>query len=110
MSVRLAVWILGSSLCACGDADVIIGAHAVDARADVPPTADASATADVATLPPACMTTPDCVTQCPRISRGCVCAPTMMGLRCVPTCVLTAECPPAPTGMMLFCRMGLCVP
>jgi hypothetical protein len=33
-----------------------------------------------------------------------------MGLRCVPTCAVTAECPPGPNGMMLFCRMGLCVP
>jgi hypothetical protein len=116
---RVSVWMLVVALPACGDGDVLIGAHAIDAArtatdapaaSDAPATTDTSATTDVPPLPQACMTNPDCVAQCPRMSRGCVCAPTMMGLRCVPTCAVTPECPPAPNGMMLFCRMGLCVP
>lgn len=108
---------LALALCGCGDADVLIGSHTTrSATGDASTVSDASSVSDASTVsdvpmrPPGCMMNRDCVEQCPRISRGCVCAPTMMGLRCVPTCTVTPECPPAPTGMMLFCRMGLCVP
>ena len=60
--------------------------------------------------PPVCMTTAECTMACPPGSRGCVCAATMMGLRCVPTCMINPECPPGPSGVVLMCRMGLCVP
>ena len=65
---------------------------------------------DGAPMPPRmCAVTAECVGACPMAMRACVCAPTMMGLRCLPSCVVTADCPPNPSGAALVCRMGLCL-
>lgn len=116
--------VLLCALTGCGaDGDISIGAERSDAAAGTDRTAP-DVTADVATPPPdvapspdvplgprPCMTSAECVGACPPGVRGCVCTLTMtMGLRCVPTCMVTPECPPGPMGMMLLCRAGLCAP
>jgi len=60
--------------------------------------------------PRACTTPADCNGACPPGSRGCTCATTPMGQRCVPTCTVTADCPAGPAGVAFTCRMGTCVP
>jgi len=60
--------------------------------------------------PRVCTMASDCVGACPASSRGCTCASTMMGLNCVPTCPVTADCPAGPMGMALTCRSGTCLP
>jgi len=67
--------------------------------------------ADAGTMPGpvACTSTAGCTGQCPAGSRGCTCATTPMGMRCVPTCTTTLECPMAPPGMTFTCRAGTCV-
>jgi hypothetical protein len=119
-SLRCALrWTLAvCALAGCGnDGDISIGAERADVAA---PSNDASLDASVtppdAPAPDAplgprvCMTTMECVGACPPGARACVCATTPMGLRCVPTCMMTPECPPGPMGGMLFCRSGLCLP
>jgi hypothetical protein len=116
---RVLRWALvGVGLAGCGGGvDISIGAERADVAA---PSNDASQ--DVPVIPPdapapdgppgprVCMTTMECVGACPPGARACVCATTPMGLRCVPTCMMTPECPPGPMGGMLFCRTGLCLP
>jgi hypothetical protein len=89
------------------DGTVSIGADARDAAPDRTPTdgtnADGTATdssaadaalvdatrapGDGAPMPPrVCMVTPECAGACPMAMRACVCAPTMMGLRCIASC------------------------
>lgn len=119
--------LLAASLCACVEGTVSIGANMRDAAADVaaadgttadvvaadtPPPGDAMPPpGDGGPMPPrACMVTPECVGACPMAMRPCVCAPTMMGLRCIASCAITADCPPNPAGTPLVCRMGLCLP
>jgi hypothetical protein len=119
-SLRCALrWALaGGVLAGCGsDGDISIGAERVDAATPsndaltdapvIPPDAPAP---DAPLGPRVCMTTMECVGACPPGARACVCATTPMGLRCVPTCMMTPECPPGPMGGMLFCRSGLCLP
>ena len=118
--------LIAAALCACVDGTVSIGADARDAAADITATdvtaADVTATdvtapvdampppGDGAPMPPRmCAVTAECVGACPMAMRACVCAPTMMGLRCLPSCVVTADCPPNPSGAALVCRMGLCL-
>jgi hypothetical protein len=33
-----------------------------------------------------------------------------MGMRCVPTCSVVADCPMAPPGVTFSCRSGICAP
>ena len=128
---RLTSTLIVVALSACVDGTVSIGADARDAAPDRTPTdgtnADGTATdsaaadaalvdatrapGDGAPMPPrVCMVTPECAGACPMAMRACVCAPTMMGLRCIASCVITADCPPNPAGAALVCRMGLCMP
>lgn len=77
------------------------------------PAGDAGVPADDAGAqmgPRACTVPADCVGACPMGSRGCACANTPMGSRCIPTCAVTADCPMAPPGMTFTCRNGTCVP
>ena len=77
-------------------------------------TADAgapAADAGAAMGPRACSSMSECAGACPTGSVGCTCATTPMGMRCVPSCNTTADCPT--TGMnALTCNVGmhLCVP
>lgn len=121
--------LVAGALAGCEGATVSIGADARDAAADAPPAPDVAAisdvvaTPDVTTAPDAatpagdgammgprpCAVSAECMGACPMATRPCVCAPTMMGLRCLPSCMITADCPPNPSGPPLVCRMGLCL-
>jgi hypothetical protein len=75
------------------------------------PGGDAGVMADAGmTGPIACTSTAMCASACPPGSRGCTCATTPMGMRCVPTCTTVADCPMAPPGMTFMCRSGICGP
>ena len=129
-----------AAVCGCDSpGDVSLGADGLDAgtvRADVVTadvvtaevvTADVLAadvvTVDVVTVdvgvspvdagmvpPRMCMTNADCGGACPPTMGMCVCAATPMGLRCAPTCMMPMDCPPGPGGVMLQCRLGVCLP
>ena len=60
--------------------------------------------------PKACKVAGDCVGACGPNAKGCTCGQTPMGLMCVPTCTVNADCPPGMNGMQLFCRGGVCAP
>lgn len=60
--------------------------------------------------PRACASQTDCTNGCPPAARGCTCATTPMGMRCVPTCASNNDCGTGPMGMTLMCRSGVCLP
>lgn len=62
------------------------------------------------TGPRACTSTAQCTGACPTGSRGCTCSSTPMGMLCVPTCTVAADCPMGPMGTTFMCRMGICAP
>ncbi len=62
------------------------------------------------TSPRACTNASECTGACAPGARGCTCATTPMGMRCVPTCASTPECGTGPMGMTLMCRAGVCLP
>lgn len=62
------------------------------------------------TGPKPCTMNSDCVNACGAMAKGCVCGQTPMGMGCIPTCTVNADCPPGPMGMMLSCRNGTCQP
>jgi hypothetical protein len=75
------------------------------------PGGDAGVVADAGAMgPAACTSTAGCAGLCPAGSRGCTCATTPMGMRCVPTCSVVADCPMAPPGVTFSCRSGICAP
>ena len=57
----------------------------------------------------ACTKSADCVGACGPMARGCGCGDTAMGMRCIPTCSVNADCPSGPMGQ-LSCRGGFCTP
>ncbi len=73
--------------------------------AGVTPVADAGAMG-----PRACTTPSECTNACAPGARGCTCATTPMGMRCVPTCAASTDCGAGPMGMTLMCRAGVCLP
>ncbi len=96
----------------CSDvSDVRIGADARDAATVDRPLTDAvTSGGDAMPLPRLCAVPPECVGACPPGARGCTCAATPMGLRCVPTCLGNLDCGLGPMGVQTFCRMGICAP
>jgi YHYH protein len=62
------------------------------------------------TGPRACTNATECTGACAPGARGCTCATTPMGMRCVPTCTSSTDCGPGPMGMTLMCRAGVCLP
>lgn len=61
--------------------------------------------------PKACASAADCApADCPPGSVGCTCGQTPMGMACIPTCNVDADCPLGPMGMPLSCKGGVCGP
>jgi hypothetical protein len=60
--------------------------------------------------PKACANNGDCAGACPPGSKGCGCTQTPMGMDCIPTCAMAADCPIGPMGQKLNCRNGYCAP
>lgn len=60
--------------------------------------------------PRVCGTSADCTSACAPTARGCVCATTSMGQRCVPSCTVASDCPTDPLGTVFECNMGICAP
>lgn len=60
--------------------------------------------------PKPCASNADCNGACPMGAKGCTCGNTPMGMACIPTCTVDADCPPGPMGMKHFCRQGVCTP
>lgn len=65
---------------------------------------------DASVLPGQCVTAADCAApgKCPtEATKGCACATTPQGARCVPQCTVDADCP-KPPDQTLVCSSGLC--
>jgi hypothetical protein len=59
--------------------------------------------------PPSCNTASDCTSACPAAAKGCTCAPTPDGSRCLPTCSTSADCPPVPDGTLTCSASHVCL-
>lgn len=59
--------------------------------------------------PKSCQSNNDCpLAACPQGSKGCTCSTTPMGMLCVPTCTVAADCPMMNPAFQ--CRNGVCAP
>lgn len=58
----------------------------------------------------ACTSSAECAGACPGTPSGCGCGATPMGMRCIPTCTTSAQCPMGMNGTTLMCRDGFCAP